>query len=682
MVNERLSLATEKLAEIVKGTKSEQALDQYFNQVATFLLKTDIVFRKVTAGGYMERDLAELQADNVSLYEDIREENYEISYTNPDFASRSLGLELGPYLCFLATEMRSVIPSIFEGRKEYLAIAYELFIEVYTQYAVGELGKDSVRQALYWYASDYLDVIFADRLVDSVTPESSVAFSVLAKYDREDLRYLYGYGEFVSDEELALARFINQLPEATVEKMANVFTEGYRIGFAATGKDLSIKSTVSIRYVLGFERVVMRSLQNFKEMGLATVLNRSATSALVKQGMAKVGYYGGTPNKQYEYDHRHDQGLFFDKKYIQRKLEVMRTTYEHQQSLSRGMAGPAVIEVFGEEPFVPEKKENSISYTEAQEELLREYDRKAAMIQNEFIPREERSFTIVAYPVPAIGPEFAAIFDEVIRINTLDYELYQRVQQILIDVLDTGEAVHIKGNGSNETDLFVKLWKLDDPEKETIFENCVADVNIPVGEVFTSPVLEGTNGILQVSKVYLNDLQFENLKITLTDGMVTDYTCTNFVDDSENKQYIKENILFNRETLPIGEFAIGTNTLAYAVARKYRIEDKFPILIAEKMGPHFALGDTCYSWSEDIPVFNPDGKEIVARDNACSLLRKEKPEKAYFNCHTDITIPYDEIARLAVVKAGGEEIPLIRDGLFVYPGTEVLNEPLINNKEV
>lgn len=40
-----------------------------------------------------------------------------------------------------------------------------------------------------------------------------------------------------------------------------------------------------------------------------------------------------------------------------------------------------------------------------------------------------------------------------------------------------------------------------------------------------------------------------------------------------------------------------------------------PILIAEKMGPHFAVGDTCYSHAEDVKVYNPDGKEIVAREN-------------------------------------------------------------------
>ena len=49
---------------------------------------------------------------------------------------------------------------------------------------------------------------------------------------------------------------------------------------------------------------------------------------------------------------------------------------------------------------------------------------------------------------------------------------------------------------------------------ETKFENCVADVNIPVGEVFTSPVLKGTEGVLHVKKVYLRDLSYENLEIT------------------------------------------------------------------------------------------------------------------------------------------------------------------------
>lgn len=132
--------------------------------------------------------------------------------------------------------------------------------------------------------------------------------------------------------------------------------------------------------------------------------------------------------------------------------------------------------------------------------------------------------------------------------------------------------------------------------------------------------------------------------------------------------------MFNHDYLPLGEFSIGTNTTAYMMGRKYDIAPKLPILIAEKTGPHFAIGDTCYYMSEDNKVYNPDGKEIIARDNEISILRKSEPGKAYFNCHTDITLPYDEIGEISVYTKDGKAIPIIKNSRFVLPGTEVLNE--------
>ena len=262
------------------------------------------------------------------------------------------------------------------------------------------------------------------------------------------------------------------------------------------------------------------------------------------------------------------------------------------------------------------------------------------------------------------------------RLNTLDYHLYQDIQQKLINALDEGCEVRITGRGSNQTDMTVRLHELEDPEKQTNFENCVADVNIPVGEVFTSPVLGGTNGVLHVSGVYLDGLYYKDLKMTFRDGKISDYICSNFSTEEENRDYMKENILFHHDMLPLGEFAIGTNTTAYVMAKKYHIEDILPILIAEKMGPHFAVGDTCYSWSEDTAVYNPDGKEIIARDNEVSILRRIDPGRAYFGCHTDITIPYEELGEITAVKKDGSLIPIIKDSRFVLKGTEELNRVL------
>jgi leucyl aminopeptidase (aminopeptidase T) len=386
--------------------------------------------------------------------------------------------------------------------------------------------------------------------------------------------------------------------------------------------------------------------------------------------------YSTPVNRQYEYDHREADALWMDKAYVEYGLECRHNAFETLKDIAPRYGGPAVIEVFGEEPFSPAAKEENPRYSEKQQKLSVYRASEASKMTNHYIHGEERSFTIIAYPLPTIGKDYEAIFAETVKLNTLDYALYRDMQQKIIDILDTADKVHVVGANGNRTDLFIKIRELSDPARETAFENCVADVNIPVGEVFTSPVLAGTNGTLHVSQVFLNELDYRNLELEFKDGMIASYTCTNFDEEADNKAYIEENVLFHHPTLPMGEFAIGTNTTAYRMARKFNIADKMPILIAEKTGPHFAVGDTCYTYDEDNITYNPDGKAIVARENEVSALRKTDIAKAYFNCHTDITIPYDELGAITVIRKDGTTQDIIRDGKFVVPGTEILNEPL------
>ena len=679
MIEERYELAVERIRVMQSENTVPEKYRDYFHQMAAFVQMIDELRTQLLKGSYQQADQKELAAWNERLYRDILGEAYETSYANPAYAVRMLGEGYGQILSFLYTELRGAIVYTFEGKTEYLDILFELLIEVYNQFEGEKVPEESaVRDTVYWYASDYCDVFTADRIREQLDPSESFAVDLILQSDLTDVRYLYQFGEYISENELGTSRHLASLSEETIQKMADVYTEGYRIGFVNTGKDLSKTSVVNIRYVLGFERVCRRAIENFRKMGLEPVIYRSGVSVLTKRQHLKVGYYGGVANKQYEYDHKDDQALFLDRRFAERKLQVMQTAYEHLKDQAAQLAGPACMEVFGEEPFAPESKGEALKLTKKQNEIMLSFDSRQSQMVNTYIPGDERSFTIIAYPVPEIGEQYEEIFDEIIKINTLDASTYERVQQTLIDVLDQGTHVKILGAGDNRTDLTVQLYPLKDPLKETIFENCVADVNIPVGEVFTSPVLEGTNGVLHVSKVYLNELQYKDLELTFSNGMIADYTCKNFEREMENKEYIRENVLYRHPTLPLGEFAIGTNTMAYVAAKKYGIEEKMPILIAEKMGPHFAVGDTCYSWSEDIKVYNPNGKEIVARDNSVSLKRKEDVSKAYFHCHTDITIPYEELGKIAVITKDGTEILLLENGKFVLPGTEILNEPLKN----
>jgi len=681
MIEERYLLAKERIREVRSERVLPPEFQEYFAKTAAFLTMVCGEYAFIMEGGLLKGTVEELQRRNHKLYEDILPENYGESYANPQVCAARLGQEYGQILCVLYGEMRSLIPLVYENRQEEVVIRLELFLEVYGSFCCSQKegghlpDPDALRESIYWYVSDYTRDSGIRRLSDMLLPESDFARRIV-EGDLSDYRYLYYFGEYVTENEIKTWRHLSSLPEEVLKKMADTYTEGYRIGFAAGNKDISKKKTVNIRYCLGFEPMIKTAVANFREMGLESAIYRLPSSLLYTKGVNPVGYFGAIPNKQYDFDHKDDLALVLDKKLLQVRLEALKEGYQQYKAQADVYGGPAVVETFGEKPAELKEKPEALHLSGEQQKFLVEYRSAAGELQNRYIKGEERSFTIIAFPTPKIGEDFPEIFDEVIRLNTLDYKLYQQMQQKIIDTLDLGKYVIIKGMKGNKTNLRVMLHPLSEDGRQTNFENCVADVNIPVGEVFTSPVLAGTEGVLHVSRVYLNELEYQDLTITIRDGMVADYHCSNFDSPEENRKYIKDNVLFHHESLPVGEFAIGTNTTAFVAARKYKIEDRLPILIAEKTGPHFALGDTCYSHAEDVAVFNPDGKEIIAKDNECSLKRKEGDSAAYFNCHTDITVPYNELGEVSVVTYEEQVIPIIEEGRFVLPGCEELNRPL------
>lgn len=703
-VLERYSLAIERIAEInseceIKNNKHKD----YFNKVSAFILLMDKLKNDVADDAFNSMSLEELSEYNHRLYEDVADSAYDTSYANPRVCTKAFGEDAGKLMAMVYMGLRALIVYMYEKRLSDATSVIELFIELYCIFVDNEadaagrnnnaqytdstvcgceasdiIPDEEYRQlgeAVYWYVSDYSDDYIDYRIRELLDPSLDFATKIIMESDLSDVRYLYKYGEYVTDNELKMARHLNTLSEEAIQDMARTFTEGYRIGFVLGNKPLDKKKTVNIRYCLGFERLVRAEIEQFEKMGLKPTIYRAAVNTINKKMHIKIGYYGASPNKQMEFDHRFDNALYLDGDFVERKLGALKSAYEKYSELAAVHGGPAVMEVFGETPFEPEDTIECCHLDDKQQKLLVKYNNESGSIINSYIKGEERSFTIIAYPSPQIGDKFPEIFNEIVKINTLDYEKYKVIQQNIINVLDKAEYVEVHGQGANETDMKVSIMKVNNPDKETVFENCLADVNIPLGEVFTSPVLKGTEGVLNVSSVYLNDIKFNNLKVYFKDGFVIDYSCDNFEDGMKGKALFKENVLYNHDTLPIGEFAIGTNTTAYVMANKYDIVYLLPILIVEKMGPHFAIGDTCYSRSEDVAVYNPDGKEIISRDNEVSLLRKTEPDKAYFNCHTDITIPYEEIGDITVVGYDGERTAIIKNGRFVLDGTKELNEP-------
>ena len=677
---ERFSLAVNRIRTIHTElwdqtiTLSDKHLNSYFIKTSYFALQLSEIYNLSKSGILRTLTETELFHLNKCLYEDIEKGRYETSYTNPAYAVKRFGQETGLYLSALYAELRSNIPNAIEEHLFNLTTIFELFIEIYNLFEEPDCKPEQIKSALYYYFFDYSDITIKAGLNNMLNPEMSFIKDIIINENLEDLRYLYFFGEYVTENEINIAKYLNRLSQDKIDSIARTFTQGIIKGYKVYNMDMSGKKTVNIRYPLGFERIIKSAISQFRDNGLEPVIYRASTAITARTSMYKVGFHGASANKQFEYDHRNDLALIFDKGFADRQLSEYKLAYEAMKDSASEFAGPALIESFGEKPFTPIEKDCLPKYSDKHQKQLIAFRSEKGMLTNNYIPQDKISFTIIAFPVPDIGKDFERIFEETVKVNTLDSDKYEKIQTKIISALDKGDYVTVTGRGSNHTDIKVNLVKKTDPEKQTVFENCLADVNIPLGEVFTSPELKGTEGILHVTEVYLDNLKYKELELTFKDGCVIDYTCKNFENEADNKKYIHENVLYRHDTLPIGEFAIGTNTTAYMMGLKYNISGLLPILIAEKTGPHFAVGDTCFSHEEELVTYNPDGKQMVAKENDFSKLRNSEPEKAYFNCHTDITIPYSELGDIIVHTGSGETIDIIKNGRFVLEGTEALNE--------
>ena len=244
VLSERYQLAVERLNSMADEHLSDEKYDKYFHFVRDFLLMVDEAYSFVQDGSFDKASMDELAAQNKKLYQDILPENYANSYGNPTFACQVFGDDFGHLLSALYYEVRGLIVYAFKGDMFNLTTMLELFLEVYGQFvSADQAGKipayEEVRKTLYWYGSDYAEEMRQIGFAEMVVSDTNFVRDIVTSADLTDLRYLYRFGEYVTDNEIKTAQHLNSLTQEEIDKLATTFTEGYRIGFAMTGKDIT-----------------------------------------------------------------------------------------------------------------------------------------------------------------------------------------------------------------------------------------------------------------------------------------------------------------------------------------------------------------------------------------------------------------------------------------------------------
>lgn len=580
--------------------------------------------------------------------------NYENSMLNPE-EGFTRWKDLGTIYSTFQTEISGIYEDVCLARiesklkKEELANKVEKLFE----------SKGSLKEAEKLW-KDYLLDIAEEEALESVESMVRVGADnyyekVLLESNGKSFDWLALYGLPISEVESEMARFWYSLPEEKLIRMGNTIADAFLHGFISQSRNRAGRTRIRFHYQIGQEALAKQVVIALKEKGLQAVVMKPRTLYSVSQ---------------YSADHQFDKWFLLDEELYDsfwQAHEKAMNMYEEDLRDTCGMIG---IDQFGAEPFIIVPSERANVLSEEAKTLFGKLAKKKAEAESQWIKPSEISFCKVAFPNMLIGEDFEKIFEDFFELNSVASEPYELLQQKLIDELDTCEYVEIKGYDGNQTDLRVQFWPIEDGEKETKFLNAGGDLNIPYGEVFTTPKLSGTNGIFHVKEIFLQGIFYHDLKIEFENGMIVGYDC------AEGKDYLRKNLLYPHDKLTMGEFAIGTNTRAYSIAEKYNIGSRLPILIYEKMGPHIAIGDPCFARSEDSPIYNMyDKKEVVCRSNEVTMERKTNPD-VYFGKHVDITLPYGDLKYLKGFRKDKSEVVFLKDGRFVLEGVEKLNEGL------
>lgn len=487
-----------------------------------------------------------------------------------------------------------------------------------------------------------------NRILDSATPDN--------------LDWMAGYGIYISDLEKEMCRFWYGLEEEQLDKIATHIVEAFYHGFLSQSRSISNRTHIRLMYAVGQEALAQRVVGLFRCRGLEPIILMPSSSAY--QGQCLV-------------DHRYDYAGYLSSACYDAQTYAYSVATERYREYIENTCGFIRIGTFGNEVKPIAFSEYAYRPSPTTLKMYGSMIAKNRSVESEVLKPDTLSFCSVVFPDKRVGDNFEEVFDSFMALNTEVSEPYERIQEKLISILDKCDKAHLIGMNDNETDLMVSMISLENKENQTKFLNCGGDLNIPHGEMFTTPQLMHTNGILNVNEIFLKDKYYKNLKLTFTDGYVTDYDCDNFEDTKQNKSYVFENLLNSTENAPMGEFAIGTNTLAYQMAKKFDLFSRLPILLAEKMGPHIAIGDPCFARGEGSPVYNLySGKEMVARENE---LTKDRQSNAncYVNFHVDITIPFDEMGFfIGINTKNNEEHIIIKEGKFLPSVASKLNENL------
>ncbi len=191
---------------------------------------------------------------------------------------------------------------------------------------------------------------------------------------------------------------------------------------------------------------------------------------------------------------------------------------------------------------------NDYSIVDVPQETLMNFSKSMRSVSNIML---KKKWVILIYPTPAQAQKAKMsnedFYDYVVDVSGVDYSRMNDAFIPLKELMEKTDKVRIVSPG---TDLSFRI-------KGISAIPCAGEFNIPDGEIFTAPIKDSVNGIIQYNtpSPQRGDV-YSNIKLTFKDGKIIEAS-------SESGDQEKLNKIFDTDegARYVGEFAIGVNPL-------------------------------------------------------------------------------------------------------------------------
>lgn len=194
--------------------------------------------------------------------------------------------------------------------------------------------------------------------------------------------------------------------------------------------------------------------------------------------------------------------------------------------------------------------------------------------------RCSKKWVLLRYPTPSFAQSSRKSSEEFYKfffdVCTLDYSKLNEKMTPLKELMEKTDNVKIITPTTNLSFSIKGMPAI----------KCSGECNIPDGEIYTAPIKDSVQGYIQFNIPAIdNGIEFNNIKLTFSNGKIVDFQCN-------NNEKLREILDTDEGSRYLGEFAFGLNP--------YCTEPIKDILFDEKMcsSIHLAIGssyDDCFN---------------------------------------------------------------------------------------